>query len=646
MIIRQWLRFLVFISLLSCCLQMASRSFAGETFYVPDEYPTIQSAIDAASPYPTGEQIVVSPGTYHEAIDFKGRYVALRSTDGAAVTIIDALGLGAPVVTCAQRETYHVVIDGFTIRNGYSLQGSGFYLFDSSPTIKNCMIENNSTFGFEGGAGLCALGTSSPYVRDCVFTNNYGTRPGGAILVDYSTSLFMSRTTFDGNESEESGGAIQNYGTLSLVDCAFVNNQAIEPYWDGGGAIQNHGFLLAEKCSFVNNAVLRGDNGGAISTSNTTILNECSFDSNEASVGGAIAVGGSSMVDVRDCIIVRNRAYNGSAVYIEESPTFTLDGCVIEANEADSRYDTGSAVYAYQSGGETMISNTSFRRNIGINGDGGGLASWLSDTTIINCEFINEGHGLELGEGFEREFVIEVVNCTIQGCDVGVSVWDGEPELVNCVIADSTTASIEVDDDASIIVTYSNIEGGFSGEGNIDADPMLVDRAIGDLRLLAGSPCIDAGNNSRVPIEFMTDLGGDPRFHDDLVILDTGKGTSPIVDMGAFEFQDHSGPYVVADPDPLIAGLPATIRFGNANPNARSFLAYSVRGLGETFVRDLNITLDLKRPRQVGGSKRADSEGSVEWTLPVPSKFVGISLWFQGAQYETKTIVLETMIVE
>jgi len=76
-----------------------------------------------------------------------------------------------------------------------------------------------------------------------------------------------------------------------------------------------------------------------------------------------------------------------------------------------------------------------------------------------------------------------------------------------------------------------------SSARRIDADPLFVDPDNGDYRLQAGSPCIDAGDNSAVPPDITTDLDGDPRFVDDPDTADTGFGDPPVVDMGAYEFQ-------------------------------------------------------------------------------------------------------------
>jgi hypothetical protein len=88
---------------------------------------------------------------------------------------------------------------------------------------------------------------------------------------------------------------------------------------------------------------------------------------------------------------------------------------------------------------------------------------------------------------------------------------------------------------SSPTVTYSDIQGSYTGTGNIDADPLFVDVGNGDLHLQQGSPCIDAGDNSAAALP-STDIDGDNRKIDDPKVADTGNGTPPIVDMGADEY--------------------------------------------------------------------------------------------------------------
>ncbi len=119
-------RSLVFgIVLLFCLLTISSLAVVR---YVLADYLTTQSAIDASS---NGDEIIVSPGTYKENINFKGKNIILRSTDPSnpavvASTIIDGNKAG-PVVTFSGSERPTCVLSGFTITNGYAENGGGIY---------------------------------------------------------------------------------------------------------------------------------------------------------------------------------------------------------------------------------------------------------------------------------------------------------------------------------------------------------------------------------------------------------------------------------------------------------------------------------------------------------------------------------------
>ncbi len=81
---------------------------------VPGDQPTIQAGIGVAV---NGDEVVVAPGTYFEAINFNGKAITLRSSDGADVTIIDGTGF-FHVVQCLSGEGPETILDGFTITGG------------------------------------------------------------------------------------------------------------------------------------------------------------------------------------------------------------------------------------------------------------------------------------------------------------------------------------------------------------------------------------------------------------------------------------------------------------------------------------------------------------------------------------------------
>ena len=127
---------------------------------VPGDYSTIQSAIDSAT---DGDEIMVSPGTYVENINFKGKNIILRSTDPTsptivATTVIDGNSSGS-VVTFLGTELTTCVLSGFTITNGNtSSSGGGIYGGSlenpTYATIKNNIIIYNSAHN-GGGLAWC-----------------------------------------------------------------------------------------------------------------------------------------------------------------------------------------------------------------------------------------------------------------------------------------------------------------------------------------------------------------------------------------------------------------------------------------------------------------------------------------------------------
>jgi len=119
--------------------------------------------------------------------------------------------------------------------------------------------------------------------------------------------------------------------------------------------------------------------------------------------------------------------------------------------------------------------------------------------------------------------------------------------LANCVVFGNTPDGIADVNDSASTVTFSNIQGGFPGAGNIDIDPLFADpdgldntpgTPDDNLRVLESSPCIDAADHDAYvsAVDEPTDLDGNPRLFDDPSTVDTGVGSVAFLDMGAIEF--------------------------------------------------------------------------------------------------------------
>jgi len=172
------------------------------------------------------------------------------------------------------------------------------------------------------------------------------------------------------------------------------------------------------------------------------------------------------------------------------------------------------------------VTNCAFSGNSAVNAGGGMYGVNSSSPTVTNCTYIGNsamnGHAL----AFDSSGQMLPSDLTMTNC----ILWDGGDEIWN-------------NDGSTVTITYTDVQDSFPGTGNIDADPLFVDPVNGDFRLSPGSPCIDAADNTAVPVDIITDLDGNPRFVDDPDTPDSGNGDPPIVDMGAYEFQGLPCPW-------------------------------------------------------------------------------------------------------
>ncbi len=464
---------------------------------VPADHATIQGAITASV---NGDEIIVAPGTYNETINLMGKAITLRSIDPndpavVAATIIDALGAGT-VVTCNSGEGLDTVISGLAITGGSAINGGGMYNESCSPTVMNCDFTGNSAEPFGKGGGMHNQNNSSPIVVDCTFTTN-SARFGGGMFNDNNSNPNMTNCTFTGNAASSNGGGITNANTSSpaVSDCTFSGNSA----GDNGGGIANANTSspAVSDCTFSGN--LAGDHGGGMLNldNSSPAVTDCAFTGNVASIsGGGMSNFVNSTPTVANCIFTENQATFGGGMKNDSNSSPTVTNCTFTGNSAG-------------------------------NGGGGMFNSSNCSPTVSNCTFTGNTADINGGGMFNSNF--------------------SNPIVTNCILSGSMPNEVFNNGASSVpVVTYTNIQGGYPGLGNINVDPMFVDadgadNIVGtiddDLRLMPGSPCIDAGDSTAVPINVTTDLDGNERFVNAVNYADTGvpDGTGRIVDMGAYE---------------------------------------------------------------------------------------------------------------
>jgi|GEM_PF-2661486 len=502
---------------------------AGQTIYVDanatgandgtswtDAYKYLQDALTVAEP---NCEIWVAQGTYRPDEDTNhpdgndSRDATFRLKNGVAIyggfptgggsrdpnTYVTTLSgdIGAPdhnsdnslkVVTGYDTNST-AVIDGFTITKGYANDyGGGMYNNSGSPSVNNCTFsENSAVFG----GGMCNFDGSDPTITNCTFTGNRAYKAGGG-MYNIDSSPILTNCTFTNNLltgfTTRWGGGMCNVGSSpTLTNCTFIDNSAYDWYYPSVGG-----------------GICNWDN------SSSMVIN-CTFIGNSASRGGGIIDGPDCSLNLINCIFAGNSAFNpggGGGGGISINGVGSLTNCTFTGNSA-APYGGGGILYIGDESRHITVTNCTFTGNSAMDSlfGGGGILNIDGNITVTNC-----------------------------------TLWGNTAEYGGPQISDNGTAPV---------VTFSDVQGGWPGTGNIDADPLFVDAdgpdnifgtADDNLRLLPNSPCIDKGNNAGVPAD-IADLDEDfntmeltpldldlrPRF------LDGDFNTSVIVDMGAYE---------------------------------------------------------------------------------------------------------------
>ncbi|MDH4239572.1 MAG: right-handed parallel beta-helix repeat-containing protein [Phycisphaerae bacterium] len=414
----------------------------------------------------------------------------------------------------------------------YLPETSGAAVFDrdGSPTFRNCLFEENVAFGADAssaGAGVCNI-NSNPLLENCVFRANvvtgFDSEYYGGAMANYNSNPRIRYCSFIGNQAEFSyGGAIYSEESRpSLTNCTFRNNKC---GGNGGAIFLNGGNSNIGNCIFDEN-VTYGFGGGMCIGDGLATLTNCNFTNNRASDGGGLYSNFRNSLTLKKCKFIGNSAGSGGAIensgawYNEPNSTTLIADCVFTVNSAY----LGGGIYNGWNRKNLTVFNCVFAGN-GASSAGGGIYNYGCEQILSNCTFA--GNSAPEGDAL--------------ACDL---YWQQSPsnlQITNCIFRDGENGILN-SEDSIVTITYSDVEGGWPGEGNIDAAPLFVEPGFwdpngtptdmnddfwvdGDYHLLDGSPCIDAGDNTAVPTTVTTDIDGKPRI------------LNGIVDMGAYESQ-------------------------------------------------------------------------------------------------------------
>lgn len=327
-------------------------------------FVSLQAALDNAI---SGDEIRVAKGTYYPETQFQpdDNTSSDRQKTFALVSGVTVLGgydsitelrdfeanetilsgdLGTPnintdnayQVVMVKSGTTNVVLDGFTIRDGYANGGSndrkigsdnhplfyggGIFLLNASGEFKNLKIINNAvrtatTTNYAGGF-YCNAGTNSvkiyntQFLNNATSTSNNASQYGGAIYT--SGNITIDRCLFIGNSAATSAGALYlpNVGESSNVvvtNSIFYNNTSAL-----GGAIHSKAVTGKTQTITLINSTFYGNTasggGGAIhvnssSTITVNFYNSISLGNTGTSATNDFTIGANSKINIKNSII-------------------------------------------------------------------------------------------------------------------------------------------------------------------------------------------------------------------------------------------------------------------------------------------------------------------------------------------------------
>lgn len=349
-----------------------------------------------------------------------------------------------------------------------------------------------------------------------------------------------------------------------------VSGAGIESYSGtaGQGSIQ----LEVRNCIFQNNVAANNKAGGAIYSTGALEVHDSRFLSNSAYNGGALFVTFDPDASQSAAPIVSNSHFEDNFNYGNQGSTIwhnvalQVRNCTFKGrSDGVSSSGNGSAIWG-NNGSHLNIANSVFS-DISIKYWGAAIQAWYSDMDVTNCLFANNHSGVGAGgNGYGAiallstpDHPVNITNSTFTGNTDSSSYSGaihnrgGTVNLNNCIFWDNGGDTGVYNESGSTTMRYC-LHGGGSMYGVTDdgtsffANPLFISDDV--FRLGPDSPCIDAGSNDLVPADAVDvdddgdraeptplDVQGKARFRDDPYTPDAGAGTAPIVDIGAYEYQ-------------------------------------------------------------------------------------------------------------
>ncbi|MAE71065.1 MAG: hypothetical protein CME06_11435 [Gemmatimonadetes bacterium] len=236
--------------------------------------------------------------------------------------------------------------------------------------------------------------------------------------------------------------------------------------------------------------------GGIYCNSSEPSIASCTIDDCSTRRGGGIFCVDASPT-LQDCKISNCRADDAGGGIFCRNASPSMTNCIIRSNDAD---EGGGALWCEEASFPTVTNSSFLENNSGYRG-GGIYCSTSSLPVFSECTIVGNSSQYSGGALYCNYSGAHLTNCTLADNEArvggGIRCFGGEVTLINCILENRAPEEIDLMA-ASAWITYSNIQGGWTGEGNIDADSRFCDAGCGELkdpRLASDSPCLGTGRD-------------------------------------------------------------------------------------------------------------------------------------------------------
>ena len=424
--------------------------------------------------------------------------------------------------------------------------GGGILCYNSSPSLTNVTINENSADDY--GGGICCEWESSPSLTNVAISENTANGSGGGICSGYSSPI-LKNVTITGNSAtgiwSSGGGILFSQSSPILENVTISGNTAFS-----GGGIKflidsNPSFDSENRCNiFLNYASIGNDLLAYdcpiidVIVDTFTIMQPDYDDYFAYPIDNfTFDIHNTKVEQVNQDLYVSPFGFNNNSGLSEDNPLLTISYAlakIIPDSTNPNIIHLANGIYSPSQTGENYSINC--RSYVSLRGedddstvlDGDGLSNILScyydnNFTIENVTITN-GSDIYGGGIYCYHSSPSLTNVTIAGniadnygggiyCSNsspsltnvtiagniadyyggGIYCSNSSPILVNCILWNDSPQEIYISS-GSVIVTYSDILGGWPDTTNIDSDPLFVDPDNADFHLTENSPCIDTGD--------------------------------------------------------------------------------------------------------------------------------------------------------